>query len=221
MRRHWVIVLAAGSGAAVAIIGMKLAPYSSSVANVLYAPTQTATPTDTPMPTPTETPDPNPLNSSCAVYRLAGARLLDAYDEKSHVDSDELGMQYGLAEAIVMLAVAAHDRGCGSEWTDLRRRFSFVGDQIDKQFENAEELYLIQNDYDQYAVKISNNHRCGFYLSADGVVLTVESQANDAPDKKLLSTIWADFHRLYWEGAQRQLHCGEEGKKKRAARMPR
>jgi hypothetical protein len=226
MRVAITVALAASAGAALAIVGMMFAPSRSSMMNVLYpptttpTPTQTATPTDTPMPTPTETPDPNPLKSSCAVFQLAGARLLDEYDETSHVDPDDFAAEYGLAWAIRMLAAAAEERSCGPQWTDLRRRFSFISDQVSKEFENAQALYLLQNDYGEHAMAASNSERCIFYIKADAVTLRLLDKMYQAagppgsPDHKLLEAIRADLARLYWQPMRQQLQCKKGTKKK-------
>lgn len=229
MRVAVTVALAASAGAALVIVGMMFAPSRSSITNVLYpptttpTPTQTATPTDTPLPTVTETPNPDPLQSSCAVFELAAARLLDEYDEQSRGHSSELAPQYALAWAIVTVAIMAHGRPCvdvAYDWTDLRRRFSFVKDQVKEQFANAERLRELEEGESPYALSTTRLKYCVFYATARAVLLSIVLQLEqpESPDHRLLGTIDDMLAHSLWEPAQRQWECPGTSKLKRPAR---
>jgi len=225
--------MAAIAGGAVALGGMWIASRSESLVKLLESPTVTPTssptitatamPTETSTPAPTETPNPDPWKSSCAVFELATARLLDAYDEKIHVYSDDLGVQYGLAEAIMFLGAAASDRSCGNaiyDWTAIRRKFTFIADKTLERFDQLEEIASIREDYSPaIAHELYQSHHCGFYTEVVLILsaMAVKSERAHAPDTALLVAVHGLMEERLVKPMNRIYHC-DGGSKPRTQR---
>ena len=162
-------------------------------------------------PTETPTPNPDPWSASCDAYERAALRLEDSFDEANATKSRELGTQHGLARAIAFLAAQAYDHRCPSapiDWTQTRRRFHRIADDLQARSEELRGLHDTTRDYGGSWIDVESCDQ--FYTR--GALAVIETAASapgarvdaaeaDKPEASLLFAVDKALDKA-WKPAQ-------------------